>query len=93
MKFLALLVLPLLLMGNSCQTTQLVRTEKPLVITVPENMYQCAALKKFKTDNLTDIEISKIIIYLTKNNITCYDSQQAIKDYLDKAKKEIEAEN
>jgi len=92
MKILGLVALSFLLMGSSCQTTQLVRTEKPIVITVPENLYNCPMVKKFKTDNLTDIEISKIIVYLFKNNVTCYESKEAVRNYLEQAKKEIETE-
>lgn len=89
MKYILFLGL-LLIAGCTSNDPQLVQTK--LEVVVPDDkLYNCPTLKKFpKADTLTDIQVSQTILELYKNNVTCKNSLESIKQYLDQAKTRLE---
>jgi hypothetical protein len=82
-----LIILSLLLAG--CQSTA--PTTKLQVITPPDEMYDCPIKTKWPNwKTLNDTDVAKTIVELYKNNKRCKNSVDAIKKYLDDAKKQIE---
>ena len=82
-----LIILSLLLAG--CQST--IPTTKLQVITPPEEMYDCPIKDKWPNwQKLNDTDVAKTIVELYKNNVRCKNSVDAIKQYLDDAKAQIE---
>jgi len=61
------------------------------VVTPPEQMYDCPIKTKWPNwQTLNDTEVAKTIVELYKNNARCKNSIDAIKQYLDSAKAQIE---
>jgi hypothetical protein len=86
------LIIPTLLILGGCASVQpnLIQTKYQVVI--PDaSMYKCPTLKSFpKVETLTDIQVAQTMVKLYQNNLTCASSMAAIKQYLDKAKANIE---
>lgn len=79
-----LLFLPFLVMGCSQEAVQLLTPEYK-VIKAPDELYNCPIKNKFpKSDTLTNKQVGTLILDLQKNNITCHNSMEAVKQfYLD----------
>jgi len=77
----------------ACQSTEvkLVAPEYKIV-KAPDNLYVCPVEKNFpKDDTLTDQQVGALILKLQKNNITCKNSLNSIKNFYDEAEKTINA--
>lgn len=82
-----IIILALLLGG--CQSTQV--ETKLQVVTPPESMYDCPIKERWPNwERLNDTDVAKTIIELYKNNVRCKNSIDAIKQYLDSAKAQVE---
>ena len=83
-----IILLSFLLAG--CQST--ITETKLQVVTPPEQMYDCPIKTKWPNwQTLNDTEVAKTIVELYKNNARCKNSIDAIKQYLDSAKAQIES--
>ena len=86
------IIIPILLILGGCSSIQpnLIRNKYQVV--VPDaSMYNCPTIKSFpKLETLTDIQVAKTMVKLYQNNLTCAASMEAIKQYLEKAKANIE---
>lgn len=88
MKKLALL-LPLLLTGCSQTAVQLIAPEYKIV-KAPDDMYTCPVETKFpKPDTLTNKQVGALILKLQKNNVTCKQKMDAVKQFYDDAEKTV----
>ena len=83
-----IILLALLLAG--CQSTA-VPEMKMRVVTPPESMYDCPIKRQWPNyQTLNDTDVARTIIELYKNNERCKNSIDAIKQYLDSAKAQVE---
>ena len=81
-----IILLSFLLAG--CQT---ITETKLQVVTPPAQMYDCPIKTKWPNwQTLNDTEVAKTLVELYKNNSRCKASVDAIKQYLDSAKAQIE---
>jgi hypothetical protein len=88
MRKLALL-LPLLLTGCSQTAVQLLAPEYK-VVKAPDTMYTCPTETKFpKPDTLTNKQVGALILKLQKNNVTCKNNIEAVKQFYDDAEKTV----
>lgn len=88
MKKLVLL-LPLLLTGCSQTAVQLLAPEYKIV-KAPADMYDCPVETKFpKPDTLTNKQVGNLILKLQKNNMTCKQKLDAVKQFYDDAEKTV----
>lgn len=90
-KIIVLLAAALLLVG--CKTTEnqpKIMTETRVVVDVPDDLYYCPVVRKLPdAENLTEREIAQLLVTLYKNNVTCKNSETAVKRFLAEAKKKI----
>ena len=85
------LVIIAALLLTGCQST--IPTTRLQVVTPPEQMYDCPIKTKWPNwQTLNDTEVAKTIVELYKNNVRCKNSIDAIKQYLDSAKAQIEGQ-
>jgi len=83
------ILLPLLLTGCSQTAVQLIAPEYK-VIKAPDDMYNCPVETKFpKADTLTNKQVGQLILKLQKNNITCKQKMEAVKQFYDDAEKTV----
>jgi uncharacterized lipoprotein YajG len=76
---------------TGCQTAQIVTTKEQIVITPSVNMYNCPVVSSYPNPKtLTDIEVAKLIVQLDRYNKICKNSIEAIRQYLESAKKTAE---
>jgi hypothetical protein len=84
-----ILLLPLLLTGCSQTAVQLIAPEYK-VIKAPDDMYNCPVETKFpKADTLTNKQVGQLILKLQKNNITCKQKMEAVKQFYNDAEKTV----
>lgn len=71
-----------------CQTTTPTPTVTKLqVVDIPADLYNCPIINKFpEYQNLTERQVSKLIVTLYQNNITCKNSVDSIRKFITKAK-------
>jgi hypothetical protein len=88
---IALLALSLSACMGSGQHIQPIKTEYKVVM--PEEKYfsGCDVVSLPDPSTLTDVQVAMLINDLVKTNRICHNNNQAIHDYLTKAKKELEA--
>ena len=84
-----ILLFPLLLTGCSQTAVQLLAPEYKIV-KAPDEMYNCPVETKFpKADTLTNKQVGALILKLQKNNMTCKQQLDAVKQFYDDAEKTI----
>lgn len=89
-KVIGISLLTIVLAACSPSDPQLIQTQYKLV--KPANaMYQCPVVTQFPDPKtLTDIQVARLLLTLYQNNMTCKNSIDAIKRFLDDAEKRIE---
>ena len=71
-----------------------VRVPRHMVVMPVPELFSCDIIDSFPaTETLTDIDVARIMIRLYTNNVQCRHSMDAIKEFLEKAKKEADEEN
>lgn len=89
MKALAIIPLALLLAG--CNTTQPTVVQTKLEVVLPESsLYNCPVSRYPDYKKLTDEQVARLLIQLHKNNVTCRNSLNAIKQFLEESKARLE---
>lgn len=89
MKLVLSVLISLLLFGCATPTPQVLISEKIKVIKPSPEMYNCPTIKTFpNADNLTDVQVAKLIVTLYRNNQKCKNSIDAIQTFLDQAEAE-----
>ena len=84
-----LLLLPLLLTGCSQTAVQLLAPEYKIV-KAPDDMYDCPVETKFPNPNtLTNKQVGNLILKLQKNNVTCKQKMDAVKQFYDDAENTV----
>ena len=92
MKYILLGIFALFLTACNSQTTVVTRIEYR-VVEIPESILQCVRMNRDSLPNpntLTDVQLARVIRTLWKNNETCANNMEAIKEYIRKAKETIE---
>lgn len=71
-----------------------VRSPRHMVVMPDEGMFTCAIADTFPaSETLTDIQVARFIVRLYQNNVQCRNSLDAIRTFLENAKKVAEDEN
>jgi hypothetical protein len=84
------IILSLFLGGCASSPIKLIAPEYK-VVTPPESLYNCPKLNKFpNTDKLTNEQVGQVILKLQKNNMTCKNSLDNVKSFIDQAKTNVE---
>jgi hypothetical protein len=90
-KIIGISLLAVGLAACSPSNPQLIQTQLK-VVKPAAAMYQCPVVTQFPDPKtLTDIQTARLILTLYQNNITCKNSIDAIKRFLDDAEKRIES--
>jgi hypothetical protein len=91
MKYLFIAPIALLAACASPPPPQVVTKKVHTVVMPDQSMYYCPTVDKFpEADKLTDIQVARLITQLHSNNITCRNSINSIKRFLEDSKKEYE---
>jgi hypothetical protein len=84
------LVLPLIFLTGCSQTAVQLIAPEYKIIKAPDDLYNCPVETKFpKADTLTNKQAGNLILKLQKNNVTCKQSLDAVKQFYDDAEKTI----
>ena len=84
-----ILLLPLLLTGCS-QTAVTLFAPEYKVVKAPDDLYSCPVETRFpKPETLTNKQVGSLILKLQKNNITCKNNIDAVKQFYDDAEKTV----
>jgi hypothetical protein len=86
-NILALTTVILLLVG--CSDNPSVVITKNVVVIPDESFFRCEQFNNYPLGNITSNQVARMIVELVEINKTCYDSQQAIKEYLEQAKDKL----
>lgn len=93
MKYILIAFFALFLSAcGGAQTTVVTRTEYR-VVEIPESILQCVRINRTSLpnpDTLTDVQLARLIRTLWKNNETCANNMDAIREYIKKSKETIE---
>lgn len=85
-----IILLCFLLLAGCNDQAQVVTTYRYMVVHPSEAMYYCPVLKEWPNwKTLTDSQVSKLIVQLQKNNLTCKSSIESIRNFLKNADKTI----
>jgi len=88
MKYLLLLTMLALAACSSDPTPEIITSTKQVVVMPDPSMFECSLVSVFpNTKTLTDIQVASLIKELYKNNKQCYTNINAVKDFLENAKK------
>ncbi len=80
-----LLIIALLLAG--CTAEPQLTTTRHIVVTPDESMYTCQKFNNWPdTSRLTAVQVSRTIVELYTLNEQCYNSQQALRRFLEEAR-------
>ena len=84
------IILSLFLGGCASSPIKLIAPEYK-VVSPPESLYNCPQVKNFgSTEKLTNEQVGQLILKLQKNNMTCKNSLDDVKSYIDQAKQNID---
>ena len=74
--------------------TEMLTTTKHLVVLPEDKMYDCPLVDRFPDASmLTDIQVAEFIVKLHSSNVRCHNSINAIRKFLEDAKKTAEQGN
>jgi hypothetical protein len=91
MKLMYGLLILSVLSGCAKESPMLV-TQKTVVITPDQSMYQCGEVSRFPDNNtLTDIQVASFFAEVYREYMRCHNSLYTIRDFLEKAKVSSEA--
>lgn len=83
----------MLLLGGCAADPIMVRTQRTVVVIPADSLFVCNRVEIPPTSNLTDIQVAGFIASLYQQNRQCKNSLDAIRTFLEDAKKAAEAEN
>ena len=73
---------------------EMLTTTKHLVVLPEDKMYDCPLVDRFPDASmLTDIQVAEFIVKLHSSNVRCHNSINAIRKFLEDAKKTTEQGN
>jgi len=88
MKYIT--VLGLIFLTACGNETMMIRSTRNVVVTPDEGLYNCQVVDSFPESNtLTDVQVARLLVTLYQNNVQCRNSIDAIKAFLENAKKTI----
>ena len=91
MKYLALASLLALAACGDDIGTELITSTKQLVVLPEDKLYDCPLVDRFPdAATLTDIQVARLIVKLHDNNVRCHNSVEAVRKFLEQAKKTAE---
>lgn len=77
---------------SGCQTTDptVLRTQRLTPVEIPERLYNCPNVPKLPdVSKLTDRQVAAVIVKLYNNNVTCKNSEAAIRRYVAEVKRTV----
>lgn len=73
--------------------TEIVTSTKQIVVLPPDNLYQCPQVNSFPDPGkLTDLQVARLLVAQHSNLVQCKNSLNAVKKFLEDAKKTIEVQ-
>jgi hypothetical protein len=82
-----IIALTFLLFLAACGSNQIVSSSKNVVVKPEEALYNCPVVDVFPdSKTLTDLQVARLIVKLYQNNITCKNSIESIREFLDNVK-------
>ncbi len=82
MKIIALFFVLFL---TACGSNQIITSSKNVVVKPEEALYNCPTVEVLPdSKTLTDLQVARLIVQLYQNNITCKNSIEAIREFLNK---------
>jgi len=92
MKFISLAAL--LVLAACSNDRPVVTSTKHVAIVPQEHMFECSVLDTFpEPTTLTDLQVARLILQLYENNRVCKNSIDALRTFLDSAKRSLEADH
>jgi len=85
------IVIALALFLGGCDQVILVTT-RHVVVMPDEGLYQCERFTNYPQGTVTSNQVSRMIVDLVRSNEACYNSQQAIRQFLDQARERFGAD-
>lgn len=87
---MACIALSLTACGGEIES-QIVTRDKLVGVDVPASLYYCPVITTYPSiANMTDIDVARLLVQLQRNNVSCFNSMEAIRTYLNEAKKTLE---
>lgn len=83
------IVLVVVFLLGGCVSAPLV-SEKNVVVAPPDDLYNCQVVKYPDHKTLTDRQVARVLVDLHRANVTCKDSLDAVKAYIEKAKETVD---
>lgn len=88
MKYVLLLLF--LVVGCSPQKQTVISTKNVVITPAPE-LYNCPMIQEFPDwKTLDDRQVAATIVQMYKNNVACFNSNDAIRKFLEDAKKRVD---
>lgn len=84
-KILALfLLLFLTACGNNSE--YVISSQSFVIPGVPSSMFNCPIIEQWpNSDELTDLDVARLLVELQRNNLTCKNSIDALREFLSRA--------
>jgi len=81
--------LGLILLLSACSPNDRVITSQTLTIpTMPPSMFNCPVIERWpNSEELTDLEVARLLVELRRNNTLCRNSMDAIREFLQRAQR------
>jgi hypothetical protein len=89
---LSIFVFSTLFFVAGCASTkkEVVVSTKNVVITPDAGLYNCPMIQEFPDwKTLDDRQVAETIVKMYKNNVACFNSNEAIRKFLEDAKKKV----
>ena len=91
--FGSIIIASLFLVGCNSKPPPVVTVPQLQVIDIPEDMFKCDTVRLPDPSTLTNRELSRLIVRLTRANSDCRNSMKGIQTFIEKAKERVEIDN
>ncbi len=86
MKKVAALFLLLFLGACGSNSTHVISSQSFVIPNVPSTMFNCPVIEQWpNSDELTDLDVARLLVELQRNNLTCRNSIDALREFLSRA--------
>lgn len=78
----------LILFLSGCSTDRVLTSENLSIPTISSSMFNCPTVERWPNpDELTDLEVARLLVELRRNNTLCRNSMDAIREFLQRAQR------
>jgi hypothetical protein len=94
MKYITLAILLGLTACGGEVGTEIVTSTKQIVVLPPEKLYECPQVESFPDPKkLTDLQVARLLVLQHSKLVQCKNSLDALKKFLEDAKRTVETSN